>query len=255
MRIKPEIMKKYHKITKFYDLKTIFKFLELIRQSGIINMFTAAPFLYNGKEFLENEIKRYYGNTGGFSLFNDDDDDEDEDDEDRFKEVIDMAGKVRDLMIYGATKMITDTDSENYMYNIKRRLMQDSQEIVKIWMSFKGNVVKENVIVESKYDKKTAAKFLFRRVTKEELDEEFEENYKYFRDFWGQLTHRDKPFSEFKRIYITYIMDSIHGKLIDGFLDIKDETGELYDNVLKIIDEIYGDRIAKLWTQKTGERV
>ena len=50
-------------------------------------------------------------------------------------------------------------------------------------------------------------------------------------------------------------MDSIHYRLIDGFLDTKDETGELYDNVLNIIDEIYGDLIAKLWTQKTGNIV
>ena len=108
---------------------------------------------------------------------------------------------------------------------------------------------------ESKNEKIDTVKFLFRRITKEELDDEFEENYKYFRDFWGQLTYKDKPFSEFKRIYITYIMDSIHGKLIDGFLDTNDKPLELYGNVLKIIDEMYGDRIAKLWTQKTGKRV
>jgi hypothetical protein len=54
---------------------------------------------------------------------------------------------------------------------------------------------------------------------------------------------------------MTYIMDSIHGKLIDGFLDTNDKPLELYDNVLKIIDEIYGDLIAKLWTQKTGNIV
>ena len=108
---------------------------------------------------------------------------------------------------------------------------------------------------ESKNEKIDTVKFLFRRITKEELDDEFEKNYKYFRDFWGQLTYKDKPFSEFKRIYITYIMDSIHGKLIDGFLDTNDKPLELYDNVLKIIDEIYGDLIAKLWTQKTGNIV
>jgi hypothetical protein len=34
-----------------------------------------------------------------------------------------------------------------------------------------------------------------------------------------------------------------------------DEIGELYDNVLEIINEMYGNRIARLWTQKTGERV
>ena len=108
---------------------------------------------------------------------------------------------------------------------------------------------------ESKYEKIDTVKFLFRRVTKEELDDEFEKNYNYFRDFWGQLTHKNKPFSEFKKKYITYIMDSIHYRLIDGFLDTNDETGKIYDNVLEIIDDMYGDLIAKLWTQKTGNIV
>lgn len=244
-------MKKYHKITKFYDLRTIFKFLELIRQSGIINMFTAAPFLYNGKEFLENEIKRYYGNTGGFSLFNDDwDEDEDEEDEeedeDKFKEVIDMAGKVRDLMIYGATKMITDTDSENYMYNIKRRLMQDSQEIVKIWMSFKGNVVKENVIKESKQSKKDATNFLFRRVTKEELDDEFHETKRWITD----RPPRSIPFEDFLKRFISLMIDGIHGWLLDGFTS--EETIGLYEGIILILNDMYKDKIYDLYEQIYG---
>jgi hypothetical protein len=48
-------------------------------------------------------------------------------------------------------------------------------------------------------------------------------------------------------------MDKIHGKIIDGF--IGESPVDLYIKIMKIIDEIYGDRIAKLWTQKTGKRV
>ena len=51
-------------------------------------------------------------------------------------------------------------------------------------------------------------------------------------------------------------MDLIHGKLIDGFLNTNYKTvAELYNNILEIIDDMYGDRIEKLWTQKTGKRV
>ena len=109
---------------------------------------------------------------------------------------------------------------------------------------------------ESKNRNTDAAKFLFRRVTKEELDNKFNQNYKYYSDNWNRLIRsKDRTFSEFKKVILTMTMDLIHGKLIDGFLDTNDETGKIYDNVIKIIDDIYGDRIAKLWTQKTGKRV
>lgn len=110
---------------------------------------------------------------------------------------------------------------------------------------------------ESKNRNTDAAKFLFRRVTKEELDNKFNENYKYYSDNWNRLIRSNvKTFNEFKKVILTMTMDLIHGKLIDGFLDTNNKTvAELYNNILKIIDEIYGDRIAKLWTQKTGKRV
>ena len=116
---------------------------------------------------------------------------------------------------------------------------------------------------ESKNRNTDAAKFLFRRVTKEELDNKFNQNYKYYSDNWNRLIRsKDKTFNEFKKVILTMTMDLIHGKLIDGFLDTNNKTvadfvrtSELYNNILEIIDEMYGDRIKKLWTQKTGERV
>lgn len=116
---------------------------------------------------------------------------------------------------------------------------------------------------ESKNRNTDAAKFLFRRVTKEELDNKFNKNYEYYSDNWNRLIRsKDRTFNEFKKVILTMTMDLIHGKLIDGFLDTNNKTvadfvrkSELYNNILEIIDEMYGDRIAKLWTQKTGERV
>ena len=149
----------------------------------------------------------------------------------------------------------------NQMDNAEEQIKKESSRSFRKFPGLKDRREREadmfggEPLNESKNEKIDATKFLFRRVTKEELDDEFEKNYDYFRDFWGQLTYKDKPFSEFKKKYITYIMDSIHYRLIDGFLDTNDKPLELYDNVLKIIDEIYGDLIAKLWTQKTGKRV
>ena len=238
MKPKTEILIKYSELVGKYPLKKIFEYLNILQKTGITNMLGATPYLYGGRKWIQKQIDYF-----------------DIEEDENVEKLLDKADEIKDSVISGALKRQEGKETNDFIRSIERRVQQESKDILKIWMDFKGKVLKESVIVESEYDKKTAAKFLFRRVTKEELDEEFEENYKYFRDFWGQLTHKDKPFSEFKRIYTTYIMDSIHGKLIDGFLDTNDKPLELYGNVLEIIDDIYGNRIARLWTQKTGERV
>lgn len=118
----------------------------------------------------------------------------------------------------------------------------------------KTKLLKESKIVETRYGKKTDTNFLFRRVKKEELDNEFKLTYEFYSDFWKDLIKiRDKTFNQFKKAFITTIIDKIHRKLIDGFLD--DGSGKLYNNVMEIIDDMYGDRIAKLWSQKTGKSI
>ena len=155
-------MKLYHKMSKFYDLKTIFNFLELLRKSGIVNMFGATPYLYSGKEFLKDEIKRHNRNRNSWS--------DDEDEEEDYEELINMADKVRELMILGATKRMSDDDSENYINNITRKIKKDALDILKIWSDFKGKVMNENFINEAKFDKKDA-KNIIRKILIEEVNE------------------------------------------------------------------------------------
>jgi hypothetical protein len=148
MSIRTEILKKYHELAKHYKLRQIFEFLNLLRDSGIVNMFGAGPFLYGGKEFLEGEIKRHKGNSSWWSD-DEDEDDEDEDDEDENKELINMADQTRNLMIQGAMARINNQDSENLIRNVKRKLEIDSRDIVQIWGNFKGKVMKESNIKKS----------------------------------------------------------------------------------------------------------
>jgi hypothetical protein len=148
MSIRTEILKKYHELAKHYKLRQIFEFLNLLRDSGIVNMFGAGPFLYGGKEFLEGEIKRHKGNSRWWSD-DEDEDDEDEDDEDENKELINMADQTRNLMIQGTMARINNQDSENLIRNFKRKLEIDSREIVQIWGNFKGKVMKESNIKKS----------------------------------------------------------------------------------------------------------
>lgn len=231
-------MKLYHKMSKFYDLKTIFNFLELLRKSGIVNMFGATPYLYGGKEFLNDEIKRHNRNRNSWS--------DDEDEEEDYEELINMADKVRELMILGATKRMSDDDSENYINNITRKIKKDALDILKIWSDFKGKVMNENFINEAKFDKKDAANFLFRRITKKQLQDEFDENYK---DFSEGHSHPGRSFYDFKRRFLDFMMDGIHGKLIDGFM----EDSNMYEAVYGLLTEMYEDEIEELWFELNGD--
>jgi len=149
MNIRPEILKKYHELAKHYKLRQIFEFLNLLRDSGIVNMFGASPFLYGGKEFLEGEIKRHKGNSRWWSDDEDEDDEDEDDEEDDNKELINMADQTRNLMIQGVMDRINTKDSENLMRNVKRKLEIDAREITQIWGNFKGKVMRESNIKKS----------------------------------------------------------------------------------------------------------
>jgi hypothetical protein len=69
-----------------FDYKFLKKFLLKLRESGVINMFQASPFLYSGKEWID----RYYG--------------ENQEDNEAFQEVLEMADDAKNKMIQGLLK-------------------------------------------------------------------------------------------------------------------------------------------------------
>jgi len=69
-----------------FDYKFLKKFLQKVRDSGVINMFQSAPFLYSGKEWID----RYHG--------------EHEEDNESFQEVLEMADEAKNKMIQGLLK-------------------------------------------------------------------------------------------------------------------------------------------------------
>jgi hypothetical protein len=69
-----------------FDYKFLKKFLQKVRDSGVINMFQAAPFLYSGKEWID----RYHG--------------EKQEDNEAFQEVLEMADDAKNKMIQGLLK-------------------------------------------------------------------------------------------------------------------------------------------------------
>lgn len=148
---------------------------------------------------------------------------------------------------------------KNQMDKAKEQIKKESTNLYNKFPGLKDRREKESKMFggeplnESKNKNTDAAKFLFRRVTEEELDDEFKYTYNYYSDFWKKFKHNDSTFSQFKQVFITTIMDKIHGKLVDGFLG--KSPAELYNNIMGIIYDRYGDRIEKLWTQKTGKKV
>lgn len=91
-----------------FDYKFLKKFLLKLRESGVINMFQAAPFLYSGKEWID----RYYG--------------ENQEDNEPFQELLEMADESKNKMIQGLIKymMLQDMDIEdiNRVNSLMRKL-------------------------------------------------------------------------------------------------------------------------------------
>jgi hypothetical protein len=75
-----------------FNYKFFKKYLLKLRDSGVINMFQAEPFLYSGREWID----RYYG--------------ENQEDNDEFQEVLEMADESKDKMIQG---LINYMESKN----------------------------------------------------------------------------------------------------------------------------------------------
>ena len=90
-----------------FDYKFLKKFLLKLRNSGVINMFQAAPFLYSGKEWID----RYYG--------------EYEEDNEAFQEVLEMADEAKNKMIQGLFKYMEsknmDVDDMDFFNSLMRK--------------------------------------------------------------------------------------------------------------------------------------
>lgn len=102
-----------------FDWRFLRDFLYKLRDSGVVNMFHASPFLYSGKEWIE----RYYG--------------ENKEDNESFQEVLEMADKSKDKMIQGLMKYMEsknmDIDDIGKVNNLVERL---SKKITQLYITF-----------------------------------------------------------------------------------------------------------------------
>jgi len=101
-----------------FDWRFFREYLNKVRETGIVNMFTAAPLLYSGKE----HIDRYYG--------------ENPSNPDEFEELLDMADESRNKMAQGVISWMESKGQEIELDKVNRNLTKLAQTILKLWMSF-----------------------------------------------------------------------------------------------------------------------
>jgi len=102
-----------------FDYRFFKKYLLKLRESGVINMFQASPFLYSGKEWID----RYHG--------------ENQEDNEAFQEVLEMADNAKNKMIQGLLKYMEsknmDVDDMSRVNNLINRF---AMKINQFYMTF-----------------------------------------------------------------------------------------------------------------------
>ena len=104
-------------IVECFDTRFLGEFLEKIRQSGITNMFGASPYLYMGRERIENEFK--YKNIHN---------------EEVYEEVLDMADESKYKMIDGVMKVIEKEGKEVSVGLANRYIQRCATLFLDYWM-------------------------------------------------------------------------------------------------------------------------
>jgi hypothetical protein len=102
-----------------FDYRFFKKYLLKLRESGLINMFQASPFLYSGREWID----RYHG--------------ENQEDNEAFQEVLEMAENAKNKMIQGLLKYMEsknmDVDDMSRVNNLINRF---AMKINQFYMTF-----------------------------------------------------------------------------------------------------------------------
>ena len=102
-----------------FDWRFLNKYLRTLRESGVINMFQAAPSLYSGKQWVD----RYYG--------------ENQEDNEPFQELLEMADEAKDKMVQGLVKYMSSKDMEmDDMDRINHLLHKLAMKINQLYMIF-----------------------------------------------------------------------------------------------------------------------
>jgi len=102
-----------------FDYKFFKKYLLKLRESGVVNMFQASPFLYSGEEWID----RYHG--------------EHQEDNEAFQEVLEMAEESKNKMIQGLLKYMESKKMDiDDMSKVNSLINRFAMKINQFYMTF-----------------------------------------------------------------------------------------------------------------------
>lgn len=104
-------------LLKHFNMLFLKRYLNKLRESSVVNMLAAAPYLYMGKERLAHEHK--YSDTN-----------------EAFDELLDMANQAQSEMVNGVISIIEDEGKEVSVENINSRLRRYSPKIIKFYSKY-----------------------------------------------------------------------------------------------------------------------
>jgi hypothetical protein len=113
-----EHLSKSYRIFTHFNMRFLDSYLHMIKDSGIVNMFGAAPYLYMGRERIEHEFE--YKTIPS---------------EEDFEKVLDNADKAQQEMVEGVIKILEKENKEVTIENINRYLRKYSTEIITVYIS------------------------------------------------------------------------------------------------------------------------
>lgn len=116
-----EKMKKFManvEVFRTFDREFLFSFLEKLRESGIVNMYAAAPYLYMGG-----------GRIYGENHYNENKDEE------AFEELVEMADEAKDKMVQGAIKVLQKEGKEITVEKVSRVVKKYAGMVLDMWMT------------------------------------------------------------------------------------------------------------------------
>lgn len=101
-----------------FDWRFFRKYLDLVRETGVVNVLHSAPLLYSGKQ----HIDRYYG--------------EEASNPEAFEELLNIADESRNKMAQGVMSWMDSKGQETELDRVNRNLRKLSTQIVQMWIKF-----------------------------------------------------------------------------------------------------------------------
>lgn len=101
-----------------FDWRFLRDFLYKLRESSVVNMHQAEPFLYSGEDWIE----RYYG--------------EGKEEDENFQELLSVANEAKDKMVQGVLKYMESKNMEIDLDKVNRLVSKFAREIVNLYIAF-----------------------------------------------------------------------------------------------------------------------